>query len=1592
MFNTVRNTYAYLYLNFAKLLYASAYDINEDEELYGGEDEIIVLVKNEDISKRLYNIITSLAKGEETISTKNVTLKVKKYYTNDTNGIWLFVISYSKRENAEELDKRKLESLKEFVAFVDSMHSKGYVIDKDRFDNEKCSSISNLLSFFVPKSQSADEGERALTDVAKEQELEKISKGCVIQHIHYACTDGGNLDSFYKKVVEEDVISSTTVFPYLLPIMKMCYNYYATGEVPSDIYDILQRETFELGFTDVNVYHSYLVANKEALNSKLKETEVNNEYSVYEGNVKVYNNISQGFADFIKIQAKSKQNLCLEKIESIIINFQGEVIGYKFSISNINYTFKINVADSSCMETHIMYIAFKINELINNMFNSNEIKEVVKSTEGNNFNLEDVIVKKDSVWTNDIRIKGIKELFDFVSTPEEVLRKQELELFFKLYIAYLENKYGELTDEKQFFSKDEVKYISPAVAKNLVNYALRRPMDYNLATKALTDYLDIVIGQHRYDSLYSFRFLFDYEVEAQYGVKIKEEAEKQLSDGRKIVIFGQSMKYSEVMELQNKRRKKVKQLIWSIEDTNLIEISNVICTKKIDSTGMYEAIGYVTEPVKGHRLTDKYLLSLNNKELLEIMAKILRKFDSYFIPGKYIYVDRGDYYVDMMRKNFEIKQRPRYTTKSYLEEVSLRLISKGYNKNAFEGIDWESKESIYSYSLFHAYCKEHGIYYDGSKKLCPVCSKTKYFVEEDYKQQSEKIFEDMYADHYSLTDQYNLKVYKIVNTAELEKNVTAIVEGEAKYYQQLQDCFIPYKKAINENGEFIGYIYKAERFSSSKKFTKIVPETAMGDRGICENIMDLEAMSNLPRIMSLIRLLTQVDEATANGYSFILNPFGDVFLNKAHKKQVQILNIDFLKPKSIIELGKSAKRLTCDYVRKVIFSDPTIEIKLPIILNFDSLLEILQEEAKDMTKYCAVHKMYYKNSYMFCPKCVGKEQFGNMDLEEVNENSIIRQESENEGGEAFIYPYNEKQVAKVFKLDKINYNLKMSVISLVLKKKQVLEEINNKNYKYKYIIPQKLLVGRKSHQVFGYVMDRVNGSPISVLRDKVQIEKLGFKRKDVLEILITIGQGIETLHANNIYIGDLNGRNILFDTNKNVYFLDFDGMGVDNIAPEFCTDGYIDPNSKKAQNITMKDDWYSFAIQAFYYLTFTHPFNGIYTVEENGKTVALDIPQKMERGISLLGYHGMKIPAIAEPWDWMDEMLKNTFLEIFEGNSRISIVPYLIDQYDILYNGGKARSKSILKPSNQSIRINSKFIATKVMPFGENVGRIINHYSAICKEKDEYYVKLLLHDGKQVHVKLNADKCLQIIDTLLSDDEKIFFVVYAKGVLAIDLNTMTQIYEDQINGFKCVVVNGRTLYYAEESNEGNVIVKCDFSSGGEISKKKIKFLPKQQTNYFYVQSNSKFVLVKYASSNVDEIYCNSQKLCDISHKLPYVYYNIIYDSYTKMWLVINHEGNGVIIQATDGTYKRISKNNVKSVSGICFTKGIIYIPAYDKLYIINVNDVKKSQEETIVLDDQATIKELECKSIITSDSKLYNINTEGFSVITQNTLYEIRRG
>ena len=1548
----------YFSSNFYKLNYKKILE-SENEEIYRKNDKLVVLVKSEEIGEQIYNIIKALK--QITIQTSKMTFKIDDYIIENKSKVKLFTAEFAMLGEWSELTK--LEKLEEIVDFTEEMHNKGFVLDSTKFDSEKCNNITNFLSLFVEKEEDVD-----FTN----------SKGCLIKHIHYTLSENKEeqeLEEFYKDKIHK--ITPLSDFPYGRPVIEMCYNYFANGNIKNDIYLVLMEADQSYAINFYENYDSYLIASNSSFSS-LPIVEENREYIIYNGNIKIYYNMSPEFEKFLKDRDSLTLNnrKSIETVENIILDFNGRVIGYKFVEPDMEG--KCTILENRFRnQEEIIDFIYEIDSYLGSL-----IQETKYTVYENKFDIEKSLICKDYYYRI-FGIKNIEELYKLSHTHENCLKEQITKVFFKLLLEYLNKKYGNISDEKQFLEKEEVRYLSPVVAKEFIKYALGKQVDYQKAIEEFYVFLYNTKsnqGDWYYDSRFEYNplftpFIFDYEAEKKYGIKIETGMNETLADGRKLVTFNKSKRVSLVKDKEKSTRQRILDEIGDLEDYNvkILGISELIYSNNINAENMHNVVGYITDEVEGHKLTKEVLLKLNNKELFYVIGYLFLKFAycNMHICLDSIWMDKDfKFYINIMDEEFKILKHRPYGS-DFIKELCDYFMDNGYNPNAFIDVSywykdvwyWEKSDFIYNADRMDAYCKKHDIYYDSTNKRCPVCLKTRYFVSEDFETNKRTIFEDQHAKHYRLGKDYNIKIYKrpsSIDMGMLEKNIDRKLNKAFIPKEEFgQECFIPIKKAVDDNDNFVGYIYKAVNFQNVED-----------DAGsICVDIKS-QTMKNLPRLKCLTRLIAQVKELVKKDLGFIQNPFTNVLLSKDHKKQVQILNIEFLtKNKNKKEILK----WTCDYVKEVLASDTSIEVDITnCSTDLDAIIKKLQNLEKEMTKYCSLHRIYYKNSYLFCPKCIDKDAKKDIEVIETEVSKVACGDDNIEGGQSFIYPYGKDFVAKVFKEDAIIYEFKCMILLRILKKKDVLEGINNQNLKYKYIIPKKLFLDKKMQKVFGYTMNKVkDGLPLSILRDTMEVERLGITRKDVLEIFINIAKGIETLHANNIYIGDLNSQNILFDKDKNVYFLDFDGMGIDELKTRSCTVGYIDPLSDKNNNITMKDDYYSFAIQAFYYLTFAHPFNGQYLVEEKGVKRNLSIPERMERRLSLLGPHGIKPPAIAQPWDWMNKDLEKAFLNTFEGDKRESILPELIKQYETLC-GIKVNEET------QNVRINSIFEVNELDTFGKDVVHIINHIAAVCKTQDKNYVKILGYNN--VVLDIDFEDCMQIKDLLLSEDKEIAFAIYEDHVIAKDLRKNTEMFCKLMLYKENSVVDGRTLYVSTETNDGYVIKQIACISNQEIQEEYIEFLPEKVTKAFNVK-NSKFVIVKRSSDGIThEIYCNSEKLCESLCFLQYVKYNIIYDEVTKLWLVVNNEGIAILIKR-DGTYQTMNFNgiiNEENLENISFHKGIMYIPCQNYLCLINI------------LKDQIVTKKMECDKFMAPSSKLH-ITDNGFIVITRDILYEFRR-
>ncbi len=1577
---TLKNRIVY---NHIKRFYDKVNEVENTEEIYYKEGKLVVVIKDEELGNKIYEIVKELYDVDEEIYTYNMLLRISKYVCDKQNAIQMIYIDI-------KIDKpwwmfSEPERLNAWVELVKDMKEKGYILNPSEFKSKKCNSIANILSFFTLGIEEIEYNE---TEIAC----------CVVKHIHYMLTK--------KDFSWDDIFPSNKNFlhvdelPYGLSILKLCCKCVNYEEITlQEISEAINNMYCTIGMNS-------LIVNRDLWESDLSDLhdiriygdslEIHKRYGLTEEQVwknfgSKYCNKTNEFKEFLKsyvLYSYKRKIKLVNEPQNLIWDVCGNIRGYKYETKAMEVD---RIIDSTFpSQSSIISLIKEISQYINDA-----------TWGGNGKSLFDILSLKIQLiqdmdsYTNDVRVLDIEDLFEFANTDKQYLEEQLIKLFFEFYLKYV----GKKSYKNEYLSTIDVKCLSPILAKEFIKYALGYKVDYEIATKGLLDFIHLTSRstgktgneEKYYDDRLCYNpedvpFIFDYELIDECGVEFEKGMNKWMPDGRRIITFNKSkdiFKFQKAEEQNINKVKKIKEQDYLYKEAdsyvNPMSISKIIYRTDIQKDGMYKFAGFITKPIKNPELLSEKVTKLNNKDMLKVAANLITLFNSEYIPIEFIFMSNSfEFYIDIYNEKFDVKKMKEANMKWFINYI----LSNGGDKNSIISLAENDRVSVQQreYLLDKVkhltnYCNKHFIYYWDNEDLCPICSKTSYCIPEDecFSNEAIKVFEDKYAIYYKYKEK-NLKIYKAPYM-----NREEVIDERLQKENPIQACFIPYKKIVTKNSsKFMGYVYEEESIESEKflDFT-------------CENL------TNLPRIKGLIRLILQVKQYLEEDLSFIEDPFTHVFLNKDYKEQVQILNIDLLSEKGS---KKDTVKWTCDYIKSVILLDECIEIDIKDKNeDLDSLFKKLNNLSKHLTKKCKIHKIYYNDKQLFCPKCIPKNH--NMKIELIDKSIITNCEEVGSGGESVIHEVDSvNKVAKVFKEDaNVDLSLKCQLFYRIFSsKKEILEEINRKKeLKYKYIIPETILADWDKHEVFGYTMKRVYDSmPISLLSDTSILKELGFTLKDVLEILITVGEGIETLHNKaNIYIGDLNGGNILFDKDKNVYFLDFDGMGMDEIPTICFTEEYTDPRSIKG-NITMEDDWYSYAVQAFLYLTLSHPFSGIYyDISESKQKKPLEIVEMMERRISILGEHEIEAPKITRDWkEWMTDSLKIAFLDIFENEKRMSIVPELIEQYKKLYCGEYAD-----KEHYGEIRIAKNFTAKEITPFVGEVVAAINSYSAICENTNSYYIAVLVHE-KEYNIQF--PQCGTIRDILLSEENDIIYAIYNNKIVVVDLSTSktydnrvytidlrdtnTIIYTEEIDNIKNAILDENTLYYTANYNGEDIIFKSELKkekSGIKVQKEEIRYEVGKETVGFLSKFNSKFVFVKRSKEEkIDEIYCNSEKFYDMTYNSEDVKYKILYDEATKTWLVINSQRSGIIIEK-DGMYKEVlidKQIDMQNIKNVIYRKRKIYIPNEDLLYIINT-------------DDQSKNKKMECSEILNSNSKIYNINKRGFNVITLNRYYEVRQ-
>ena len=548
-----------------------------------------------------------------------------------------------------------------------------------------------------------------------------------------------------------------------------------------------------------------------------------------------------------------------------------------------------------------------------------------------------------------------------------------------------------------------------------------------------------------------------------------------------------------------------------------------------------------------------------------------------------------------------------------------------------------------------------------------------------------------------------------------------------------------------------------------------------------------------------------------------------------------------------------------------------------------------------------------------------------------------------EGGEGVIYEHKGK-IVKIYK----------PCINLASKEKKI-KLLISKSLPPSVIAPIEEVYDGKNRFI-GFVMEKVSGEDFKKLSTKKFVNANHITTKDILSMLIKVKDVLDVLHKNNIYVGDLNDQNILFDKNYNIYFIDCDSWTIDTEKCEVAMDLFKDP-LLKSNNFDASTDTYSFAVLAWKVLTRIHPFGGTMNPD-------MSITDRMVKGISVIDNPAVKIPRTIKSWRNLSPDLINTFKQIFENKSR-SIGSEFEDMFSNLkfckvddeYYFGKYITCPLC---DASAKINQKTVSQGVMSglnlviilSATNVDTVLNEYSYIDKNNNVVDVrsntKIPFVSGQRYYFTESGKVVIDYYDR---------FEIESKDNCVFEKKFKSNI-----------VVNGNKIYYL---NKQNALAEVTVYEQGNNIKKVTQCAI---TSYFEIADDKYCVINVY--DNKILVSCNGYNT-EFNHNNQITNYGMHYDESTDSWLVVLEDVSGkfrtMVFNKTDIIYDTDRIKYQCHLNNLCFSRNTIFIPIDGKIRGYNYSkDVFKDFECGVVDADSKLIRKGK-KFVIINDDSIYNL-------------------
>lgn len=545
-----------------------------------------------------------------------------------------------------------------------------------------------------------------------------------------------------------------------------------------------------------------------------------------------------------------------------------------------------------------------------------------------------------------------------------------------------------------------------------------------------------------------------------------------------------------------------------------------------------------------------------------------------------------------------------------------------------------------------------------------------------------------------------------------------------------------------------------------------------------------------------------------------------------------------------------------------------------------------------------------------------------------------------EGGEGYIYEYNGK-IIKTFKphIDVAAKERKVSALMKVALPKSVITPIDT--------------VLDMRGRFIGYCMEKVSGEEFKRLSNRKFVTANNITTKDILGLLVKAKSVLAEIHKQNIYVGDLNEQNILFDTAGNIYLIDCDSWTVGGDKCTVAMDLFKDPQLQ-ADNFNADTDNYAFMVLAWKSLTRVHPFGG--TIEPD-----MPILDRITKGISVIDRQNVKLPRLTKEWKGFSPDLVSEFKSVFEGGVR-TLTENMEDMLANLTQCKKDKEYYYNKFSSCPYCNSNAHVNKKPVSQG-SVGGL------------KLYA---IYDGTKIKAVFDRYTYLGNDGFVHNGNQEVAFSSiaryhYAKGGLEIfelpDHITFRngKDYRIEKKYKSAIEVCGNKIYYISTKN---TLTQLEITQSGNG----IKNICKVSNTAYFAVSGDNYCVVNYYTGKIIVNINGTNTVIDYDSDI--VNYGIHHDEVSGKWLIILEDGKGkfstFVISGGVVEYHTDAIKYTCQLNCTCIYNSNIFIPVDGK---IRGYSYKKS-----------AFKDFEC-SVVSEESKLIKEKNRFVIVNLENVYY-----